>query len=123
MSWIAGIDVGGTFTDLIALDTASGAVRLAKVPTTPENQAYGVLAALDEAKVALGELALIVHGTTTTTNALLEGSWPDRPHHARFRDVLSSAAARVAALRSRRFGLSSRASCAGALSAWTRGRR
>ncbi len=72
MSWIAGIDVGGTFTDLIALDTASGAVRLAKVPTTPENQAYGVLAALDEAKLVLGELALIVHGTTTTTNALLE---------------------------------------------------
>jgi N-methylhydantoinase A len=72
MSWIAGIDVGGTFTDLIALDAASGEVRLAKVPTTPENQAYGVLAALDEAKVALDQLALIVHGTTTTTNALLE---------------------------------------------------
>jgi len=72
MSWIAGIDVGGTFTDLLALDPASGEVRLAKVPTTPENQAYGVLAALDEAKLALGELALIVHGTTTTTNALLE---------------------------------------------------
>ena len=72
MSWIAGIDVGGTFTDLIALDAASGEVRLAKVPTTPENQAYGVLAALDEAQLALGELALIVHGTTTTTNALLE---------------------------------------------------
>jgi N-methylhydantoinase A len=72
MSWIAGIDVGGTFTDLIALDTASGEVRLAKVPTTPENQAYGVLAALDEAKLALDQLALIVHGTTTTTNALLE---------------------------------------------------
>ena len=47
MSWIAGIDVGGTFTDLIALDSASGEVRLAKVPTTPENQAHGVLAALD----------------------------------------------------------------------------
>ena len=72
MSWIAGIDVGGTFTDLIALDPASGEVRLAKVPTTPENQAYGVLAALDEAQVALDQLALIVHGTTTTTNALLE---------------------------------------------------
>jgi N-methylhydantoinase A len=72
MSWIAGIDVGGTFTDLIALDPASGEVRLAKVPTTPENQAYGVLAALDEAKLALDQLALIVHGTTTTTNALLE---------------------------------------------------
>jgi N-methylhydantoinase A len=72
MSWIAGIDVGGTFTDLIALDAASGQVRLAKVPTTPENQAYGVIAALEEAGIALNELALIVHGTTTTTNALLE---------------------------------------------------
>jgi len=72
MSWIAGIDVGGTFTDLIALDAASGEVRLAKVPTTPENQAYGVLAALDEAKLALDGVAMIVHGTTTTTNALLE---------------------------------------------------
>jgi len=72
MSWIAGIDVGGTFTDLIAVDAESGAVRLAKVPTTPENQAYGVLAAIDEAKLPPGEIALIVHGTTTTTNALLE---------------------------------------------------
>jgi N-methylhydantoinase A len=72
MSWIAGIDVGGTFTDLIAVDAQSGAVRLAKVPTTPENQAYGVLAAIDEAKLVPSELALIVHGTTTTTNALLE---------------------------------------------------
>ncbi len=72
MSWIAGIDVGGTFTDLIALDAASGEVRLAKVPTTPDNQAYGVLSALDEAKLALEQVALIVHGTTTTTNALLE---------------------------------------------------
>ncbi len=72
MNWIAGIDVGGTFTDLIAIDSASGDVRLAKVPTTPENQAFGVLAALDEARIALDQLALIVHGTTTTTNALLE---------------------------------------------------
>ncbi len=71
-SWIAGIDVGGTFTDLIAIETTSGAVRLAKVPTTPENQAYGVLAAIDSAELELASLALIVHGTTTTTNALLE---------------------------------------------------
>ena len=70
--WIAGIDVGGTFTDLIAVDAASGEVRLAKVPTTPENQAIGVIAALDEAKLALGDVAMIVHGTTTSTNALLE---------------------------------------------------
>jgi len=70
--WIAGIDVGGTFTDLIALDAASGETRIAKLPTTPENQAYGVLAALDETGLDLAELSLIVHGTTTTTNALLE---------------------------------------------------
>ena len=72
LSWIAGIDVGGTFTDLIAIETASGAVRLAKVPTTPQNQAFGVLAAIESAGLDLAELALIVHGTTTTTNALLE---------------------------------------------------
>ena len=72
MAWIAGIDVGGTFTDLIALDSATGEVRLAKVPTTAENQAFGVLAALDQAKVSLPALAMLVHGTTTTTNALLE---------------------------------------------------
>ena len=72
MKWIAGIDVGGTFTDLIAFEATSGEIRLAKVPTTPENQAFGVLAALEEAKVALGELELLIHGTTTTTNALLE---------------------------------------------------
>ncbi len=71
-TWIAGIDVGGTFTDLIAIDTASGAVRLAKVPTTPQNQAFGVLAAIESAGLDLPSLALIVHGTTTTTNALLE---------------------------------------------------
>ena len=72
MSWIAGIDVGGTFTDLIALDSVSGEVRLAKVPTTPQNQAFGVLAALQETGIALSSIGLLIHGTTTTTNALLE---------------------------------------------------
>jgi len=72
MAWITGVDVGGTFTDLIALESASGEVRLAKVPTTVENQAFGVLAALEEAKLALADVAMLVHGTTTTTNALLE---------------------------------------------------
>jgi N-methylhydantoinase A len=72
LSWIAGIDVGGTFTDLLALESGSGEVRFAKVPTTPDNQAYGVLAAMEAARLEVGALALIVHGTTTTTNALLE---------------------------------------------------
>jgi len=69
---IAGIDVGGTFTDLVMLDPATGAVRIAKVPSTPRNQAAGVMAALSEAEADLATLALIVHGTTTTTNAVLE---------------------------------------------------
>ena len=67
-----GVDVGGTFTDLIVLDKASGEVRIAKVLTTPENQAFGVLAALDAAQVSLKRLESLNHGTTTTTNALLE---------------------------------------------------
>ncbi|GHE02000.1 hydantoinase [Defluviimonas sp. 20V17] len=69
---VVGVDVGGTFTDLVALDPGSGAVRLAKVRSTLENQAFGVLSALAEAEVDLPALDLIVHGTTTTTNAVLE---------------------------------------------------
>jgi N-methylhydantoinase A len=73
---VAGADVGGTFTDLVILDPATGAVRLSKVPTTldPANggQAAGVLAAFGAAGADLADIALIVHGTTTTTNAVLE---------------------------------------------------
>ncbi len=70
--FVAGVDVGGTFTDLVELDQAGGTVRLAKVPSTPDNQAFGVLDALRSAKCDLSRLDLIVHGTTTTTNAVLE---------------------------------------------------
>jgi N-methylhydantoinase A len=69
---VIGIDVGGTFTDLVMLETHSGAVTIAKVPTTLDNQAYGVLNALKEADADLRAVDLIIHGTTTTTNAVLE---------------------------------------------------
>ncbi len=69
---IIGIDVGGTFTDLVLIDPKTGGVRLAKTPTTPENQAFGVMRVLAEAGVDLAGADLIVHGTTTTTNAVLE---------------------------------------------------
>jgi N-methylhydantoinase A len=69
---IVGVDVGGTFTDLILFDEERRDVRIAKVPTTVENQAFGVLAALAQADADLASLGAIVHGTTTTTNALLE---------------------------------------------------
>jgi N-methylhydantoinase A len=71
-SLVAGIDVGGTFTDLILIDGANGAVKIAKTPTTVDNQAAGVTAALSAADADVAALDLIVHGTTTTTNAVLE---------------------------------------------------
>ena len=69
-SIIAGIDVGGTFTDLLLV--ADDGVKVVKTPTTVENQAYGVLAALAETGAPLSEIDAIIHGTTTTTNAVLE---------------------------------------------------
>ncbi len=69
---VAGIDVGGTFTDLIVLDMRSGEVRIGKVPTTPDDQSRAVLDALAQSGYKPSEIDLIVHGTTTTTNALLE---------------------------------------------------
>jgi len=68
---IAGIDVGGTFTDLV-MQEADGTIRIAKVPTTAANQAGGVLAAIEAAGATPAELDLIIHGTTATTNAVLE---------------------------------------------------
>jgi N-methylhydantoinase A len=69
---IVGIDVGGTFTDLVGLDEASGTVTTAKVPSTPANQAAGLLDGLEALGVPLQALQIIVHGTTVATNAVLE---------------------------------------------------
>ena len=73
---VAGVDVGGTFTDLVIFDPEDGSVRLAKVPTTLDpamgGQAAGVLNALETVSTPLADIDLIVHGTTTTTNAVLE---------------------------------------------------
>ncbi|WP_186307603.1 hydantoinase/oxoprolinase family protein [Microbacterium sp. 1.5R] len=68
---MVGVDVGGTFTDGIAID-ADGSTRLAKVPTTPHNQAEGVLAVLRALDADPAEIRMLVHGTTAGTNALLE---------------------------------------------------
>ena len=68
---ITGIDVGGTFTDMLVFD-AGGSISFAKTPTTVDNQAFGVMNALAQSDVALSDIDTIVHGTTTTTNAVLE---------------------------------------------------
>src|SRR5581483_9040709 len=68
---IAGIDVGGTFTDLLLTETdpAGARVMLAKIPTTAANQAIGVIAAIEATGLSPSDLDLIIHGTT---NAVLE---------------------------------------------------
>ena len=65
-----GIDVGGTFTDLVAL-TDEGIVT-AKVPSTPDDQSNGVLDSIRAATIEPGHVEAISHGTTVATNALLE---------------------------------------------------
>lgn len=69
---IAGVDVGGTFTDLIIIDAVTGKVVLGKTPSTPEDQSKGVLQVLKGSGYPVGGIDLIVHGTTVTTNALLQ---------------------------------------------------
>ena len=80
MSYAIGIDVGGTFTDLVAVD-AYGLVTTAKAASTPDDPSIGVLDGLGLLAAALNhdlaglltETVRIVHGTTVATNALLEG--------------------------------------------------
>ncbi len=75
MAWRVGIDIGGTFTDVTAMDAASGEIHFRKVPSTPADLARGAaegLAALGEA-VPLAEVSFFAHGTTAGTNALIEG--------------------------------------------------
>ncbi len=66
-----GVDVGGTFTDLVAVDR-DGALRFAKVPSVPADPSSGVLAAVAAAALAGPEVGAFAHGTTVATNALLE---------------------------------------------------
>ncbi len=66
------VDIGGTFTDAVAV-VDDGQIRTAKVPTTPGRLHDGVLAALDDLQIDWGRLEGITHGTTAGLNAFLEG--------------------------------------------------
>src|SRR6476659_11100302 len=72
-----GIDTGGTFTDIVCIDDKSGAMRVTKVSSTPTNPAValvrGVHAILREWGAGVDDLAVLAHGTTVATNALLQG--------------------------------------------------
>jgi N-methylhydantoinase A len=70
--YTVGIDVGGTFTDVLCYESGSADLLSAKVPSIPGSQWRGVLQALEQLGIAFGEIATFVHGTTIATNALLE---------------------------------------------------
>lgn len=72
ISLTVGIDVGGTFTDLVAVRDTDGHPMAAKVLTTPDDQGEGVAAALQSGAVAGQPVRRVVHGTTVVTNMLLE---------------------------------------------------
>lgn len=90
LSTIAGVDVGGTFTDILVFDEATRTARVAKVPSTRTREATGFLQGLRRADAEPRSLMAIVHGTTVGTNALLErtGARCGVITTAGFRDVL-----------------------------------
>ena len=70
--WEVGIDVGGTFTDVVAVRRARGEARAAKVATRPGNRVGGLLAALEAVGLDWSDVDDLVHGTTLVTNAIIE---------------------------------------------------
>jgi N-methylhydantoinase A/oxoprolinase/acetone carboxylase beta subunit len=72
----AGIDIGGTFTDLVVFDDASGEFVVGKTLTTPDDPSVAIEIGLEEtlasANAAMDALGQIIHGTTLVTNALIE---------------------------------------------------
>ncbi len=76
MSARLGIDVGGTFTDLLLFDDASGALHLLKTPSTPEDQSVGILTGIKalfaQSGTSAADVQNILHGTTVSTNIVLE---------------------------------------------------
>ena len=69
---VIGVDVGGTFTDILAFEEKSGRVSVAKTPSTKEDQSKGFLEGILKTTNDLSLVSTIIHGTTVATNALLE---------------------------------------------------
>ncbi len=77
MSYRLGVDIGGTFTDLV-IQSDSGGIHTVKVPSTPDDPSQAVLNAIEvaagpEIGIALGDVAQFIHSTTVATNAILQG--------------------------------------------------
>jgi len=76
MTYRLGVDVGGTFTDVLLVEESTGETWRAKTASTPSDQSVGVLNGIkqvcDAAEISLAEVAQVLHGTTVATNAILE---------------------------------------------------
>ncbi len=77
MTYRLGVDVGGTFTDVLLMEEDTGETWRAKTASTPQDQSVGVLTGIaqvcEAAGISLAEVAQVLHGTTVATNAILEG--------------------------------------------------
>ncbi|MCC7016866.1 MAG: hydantoinase/oxoprolinase family protein [Rhodospirillales bacterium] len=71
--WRVGVDVGGTFTDVVAIRPKAGETRVAKVATRPGDRVDGLLDALAAVGLDWTEVGDLIHGTTMITNAIIEG--------------------------------------------------
>jgi N-methylhydantoinase A len=74
VTWRLAVDIGGTFTDLVAWDREDGAVKGAKVLTVPDDPVAGVVAAIEHAGISLRDTEAFVHGSTIAINAVLQSS-------------------------------------------------
>jgi N-methylhydantoinase A len=78
MSYRLGVDVGGTFTDLLLVNEKTGALHTAKVPSTPDDSSRGVFNGInkvcEKASIEPGEITSVMHGTTVATNTILTGT-------------------------------------------------
>ncbi|MED5408385.1 MAG: hydantoinase/oxoprolinase family protein [Pseudomonadota bacterium] len=94
MGWRLGIDIGGTFTDVVLVNDTDGTIGIAKTPTTPGDFGQGVLAGLQDAIGRYGvppdDVSLLSHATTVVTNAILQekGARTALISTRGFRDVL-----------------------------------
>jgi N-methylhydantoinase A len=77
MTYRIGVDVGGTFTDVLLMNESTGETFRAKTSSTPEDQSIGMLRGIEQvcssAGVSLDKISEVLHGTTVATNAILEG--------------------------------------------------
>ena len=95
--WYVGVDIGGTFTDVVAVDAASGVLHHLKVPSSRSDPASGFLRGLEALREEVGarseDVRLLLHGTTLATNAIIERRLPTTALVTTegFRDVLEIA--------------------------------